>query len=102
METDMSNHWTPDETFFDLLRDKQAINAIVKQVGGKTVADAHLTSTTKVQKSVIRQHLDGTRTPHKADWQPRYMSFPMQGYTKRGGINAITIGKKIKTALKAA
>lgn len=102
METDMSNHWTPDETFFDLLRDKQAINAIVKQVGGKVVADAHITSTAKTQKSVIRQHLDGSRKPHKPDWQPRYMSFPMQDYTKHGGITAVATGKKIKTALKAA
>lgn len=102
MGTDMSNHWTPDDTFFDLLRDKQAINAILKEIGGKVVADAHITSTAKTQKSVIRQHLDGTRKPHKSDWQPRYMSFPMQGYTKQGGIDAVTTSKNIKTALKAA
>lgn len=102
METDMSNHWQPDETFFDLLRDKQAINAILKEVGGKVVADAHITSTAKIQKSVIRQHLDGTRKPYKPDWQPRYAQFPMRAYTKQGSIEAVERGKAIKAALKAA
>ena len=102
LETDMSDHWTPDNTFFDLLRDKEAVNAMVKEIGGKATADAHLTSTAKVQKSVIRQHLDGTRKPHREDWTPRYAEFPMRSYTKRGGIEAIERGKAAKKALKAA
>ncbi|MEO0384170.1 MAG: hypothetical protein AAF234_11530 [Pseudomonadota bacterium] len=100
LETNMSNHWTPDETFFDLLRHKEAINAMVKQVAGKATADAHITSTAKVQKSIIVQHLDGTRKPHKADWQPRYMSFPMRSYTKRGGLEAVESAKPFAKALK--
>lgn len=100
LDTDMSNHWTPDETFFDLLRDKEAINAMVKEVAGKVTADAHVASTAKVQKSIISQHLDGTRKPHKADWQPRYMAFPMRSYTKRGGIEAIDDAKPFAKALK--
>lgn len=98
--TDMSNHWSPDETFFDLLRDKEAINAVVKQVAGKATADTHITSTAKVQKSIIRQHLDGTRKPRKPDWQPYYMAFPMHGYTKRGGIEVIESAKPFAKALK--
>ncbi|MEO0383195.1 MAG: ParB/RepB/Spo0J family partition protein [Pseudomonadota bacterium] len=100
LETDMSAYWSPDETFFDLLRDKEAVNAVVKEVAGKATADAHIASTAKVQKSVIRQHLDGTRKPHKSDWQPRYMSFPMNAYTKRGGPEAIESVKPFVRALK--
>jgi len=102
LSVDMSKHWTPDGTFFDLLRDKEAINAMLKEVGGKRVADAHIASTAKVQKSIIRQHLDGTRKPHREGWTPRYAEFPMRGYTKRGGIAAIERGKAAKKAFKAA
>jgi ParB family chromosome partitioning protein len=100
LETDMSDHWSPDEVFFDLLRDKEAINAMLKEVAGKARADAHIASTAKVQKSVIRQHLDGTRKPHKPDWQPNYMAFPMKSYTKRGGMSAIEDAKPFAKALK--
>ncbi|MFN3171240.1 MAG: ParB/RepB/Spo0J family partition protein [Hyphomicrobiales bacterium] len=100
LNTNMSNHWTPDETFFDLLRDKEAINAMLKEVAGKATADAHVTSTAKVQKSIIAQHLDGTRKPHKPDWQPNYMAFPMKSYTKRGGVAVIGDTKPFAKAFK--
>jgi len=100
LKTDMSEHWSPDETFFDLLRDKEVINAMVKQVAGKDTADAHIASTAKVQKNILSQHLDGTRRPQKPDWQPHYMTFPMKGYTKRGGLKAIDSAKPYAKALK--
>ncbi|MBB4305099.1 ParB family chromosome partitioning protein [Rhodobium orientis] len=100
--TDMAAHWTPDDTFFDLWKDKEAINAAVKEVAGKATADAHVTSTAKVQKKIIRDHIDGTRKPHTPDWQPRYMAFPMSGYTKRSGIDAVERGKDLKKRFKAA
>ncbi len=102
LSVDLSKHWTPDDTFFDLLRDKETINAMLKEVGGKAVADAHVASTAKVQKSIIRQHLDGTRKPHREGWTPRYAEFPMRAYTKRSGVDAIERGKTAKKALKAA
>ena len=102
LDTRLADDWTPDDAFFDLLRDKEAINAVLKEVGGKTVADAHIASTTKVQKSVIRQHLDGTRKPHREGWTPRYAEFPVRGYTKRGGIEAIERGRAAKKALMSA
>ena len=101
-ETDLSKYWSPDDTFFDLLKDKQAINAVLKEVGGKAVADVHIASTAKVQKGVIRQHIDGTRKPHKPDWIPGYAAFPMKGYTKRGGVEAIERGKAARKLLNAA
>jgi ParB family chromosome partitioning protein len=89
LSVDMGEVWEPDAVFLDLLRDKEAINAILSEVGGKQAADAHVASTAKVQKGVIAQYLDGTRQPQQENWLPRYMRFPMEAYTGRGGIEAI-------------
>ncbi len=113
LSVDMADHWQPDQTFFDLFRDKEAINACLKHIGGKRVADAHISSTAKVQKKIIADYLDGTREGGKQEagsatarqgskkatsgnWQPRYMAFPFGVYTKRGGIAAIDQWKAVK------
>lgn len=83
LHTDMRTWWTPDETFLDLLRDKEAINAIVREVAGDRRADAHLASTAKVQKKIIADCLTEARQNGGESWQPRYMAFPAAGYTAR-------------------
>lgn len=102
LSVNMADHWPPDDTFFDLLRDKQAINAMLNHVGGKSVAEGNIAATAKVQKQIIRDFLSGTRQPQSSDWQPTYMRFPMQPYTKRGGIAAIDQWRKVKALFKAA
>ncbi len=89
LNVNMAKNWSPDQTFFDLHRDKPAINAMLKQVAGKITADAHISSTAKVQKKIIQDCLNGTRKGKKQDWHPNYMAFPMAEYTKRGGIEAM-------------
>ncbi|WP_299966101.1 ParB/RepB/Spo0J family partition protein [uncultured Roseobacter sp.] len=84
----LANDWSPDEAFFDLLRDKQAINAIVGEVAGKDIAAQHITSTANVQKSVIKACLEGSRPAKVKNWQPGYIGFPMKGYTDKGGLRA--------------
>lgn len=96
LNVNMADHWQPDDTFFDLLRDKQAINEMLKHIGGKSVADGNVTATAKVQKQIIKDYLDGTRTLKDKDWQPHYMKFPMQAYTDKGGIEAMKKWKQIK------
>lgn len=96
LSVDMADSWQMDEAFLDLYRDKGAINAMLKHIGSKRVADGNVTSTAKVQKKIIADFLDGTRTGAKNDWQPRYMDFPMRLYTKRGGIPAIDNWKAVK------
>lgn len=81
--TDMRNWWTPDDTFFDLLRDKAAINAMVREIAGDQAADAHTAATAKVQKQIINDCLSGQRQPEVKDWLPRYMAFPAGSYTQR-------------------
>lgn len=96
LKVDMRQHWTPDQTFFDLMRDKEAINAMVGEIGGKKVASVNVTSTTKVQKQIVQDFMNGENGREKTDWQPRYMRFPMEAYTKRGGIDAIRKYKAVR------
>jgi ParB family chromosome partitioning protein len=81
--TDMRNWWTPDQTFFDLIRDKQAINGMVRETAGDMTADAHVASTAKVQKKIIADCLSGEGRTKVEGWLPRYMAFPATGYTSR-------------------
>ena len=96
LNLDMATHWQPDETFFALLRDKDAINAILSEVGGKSVAKGNVAATAKVQKGIISDFLNGNGRERVQNWQPRYMAFPMKAYTKKGGIVAIDQFKEIK------
>ena len=101
LKIDTSKSWNAKDketsnTFLDLLRDKEAINEILKEIGGKDVAQAHTASTAKIQKGIISDYLDGTRKGSKEDWHPRYLQFPMKTYTKRGGIPAIENWKEVK------
>ena len=90
LDVDMDKWWAPDDAFFDLLRDKGAINAMVEEVAGNRTAAQYRTDTAKAQKDVIRESLAGARGRKKVEaWKPRYMRFPMQAYTKRKGLPAV-------------
>lgn len=78
--TDMGQWWSPEPLFFDLLRDKAAINAMLCEVAGPNTADAHLTSTAKLQKKIIADCLSGTGREKVEHWLPRYMAFPARDY----------------------
>jgi len=95
-DVDMGKYWQVDECFFSHLRDKGAINAILKETAGKAVADAHITATAKVQKQLIRESLSAKPDTDAPEWQPRYMQFPMKSYTKQGGIAAKDEWKAVK------
>lgn len=90
LAVDMDHWWTPDDAFFELLRDKPAINAMLAEIAGKQTANIHLTETAKTQKDAIRHCLAGTGGRRKVEgWKPRYFRFPMQAYTKRKGLPAM-------------
>jgi len=38
------DHWSPDETFYGLLRDRDAVNGMLAEVAGKKLADKSLTT----------------------------------------------------------
>lgn len=89
LDIDMGTHWQADECFFSLLRDKGAINAMLKETAGKAIADKNVTATAKIQKQLIRDAVSDKSDTDAPDWLPLYMGFPMKGYTKQGGIAAM-------------
>ena len=91
LDIDMRAWWTPDQTFLDLMRDKGAINAMLREVAGDATADAHITSTAKVQKKIIADCLSGDGRKKLDGWLPRYMAFPAGNYVGSGSTGA-TIG----------
>ncbi len=97
----MADYWQPEGTFFGLIRDKTVINAMLKQVGGKRIADGNVTATGKVQKKVIGDFLTGSEGREKVEgWLPNYMAFPFKSYTKNGGIRAEDTWRKVKGLIK--
>ena len=80
---DMQTLWEPDDAFFELLRDKRIINAMVKDIAGKSCADGALTDTGKVQKEIIRNRMAGhgvAADKARPDWRPRWMRVPAAHY----------------------
>lgn len=77
---DVTRWWRADDTFLDLVRDRVAVNAILSEVAGKAVADANITERAKVQKKIVRDHLEGEGRERIEGWVPRYMAFPAGGY----------------------
>ena len=61
-------HWTPDATFFDLLRDRATVNAMLAEVAGQKVADKQVSAKLKDQKAALTAAADG--------WCPGWMRFP--------------------------
>ncbi len=85
LKLDMRDYWQADDAFFDLLRNKAAVNAMLRHIGGKAVADANVSATTKVQKKIVRDFITGDGRKKAEGWLPRYMEFPFKAYTKAGG-----------------
>ncbi|PVM84455.1 chromosome partitioning protein ParB [Caulobacter radicis] len=84
LKVDMGAFWSPDQAFFDLIRDREAVNAMLKEVGGKKVADGNVSEKVKTQKAILRDFLEGTGDrPKVAKWTPKWLTFPAQAYTRR-------------------
>ena len=84
LKVDMGAFWRPDPVFFDLIRDREAINAMLAEVGGKKVADGNVGEKLKTQKAILRDFLNGTNDRPKAErWTPKWLTFPAGAYTRR-------------------
>lgn len=84
LKVDIGKVWAPDDAFFDLMRDRETVNAMLKEVGGKKVADGNLAEKVKTQKAILRDLVNGANGRPKAEgWTPRWLGFPAQAYTRR-------------------
>ncbi len=79
LHIDMRRCWRPDDTFLDLLADKEALTRIAAEVGATPSAKA----TGKALRAAIRRRLNGEGCPPVENWLPRYFEFPTRGYTGR-------------------
>ncbi|WP_206243633.1 ParB/RepB/Spo0J family partition protein [Novosphingobium terrae] len=97
---DMAVDWEADDAFFELLRDREALLAMVEEVAGPTIAKANADEKTKVLKTIIRDHLAGADGREKREgWVPRWMNFPPAAYTERGGVGTVERARQAAQAL---
>lgn len=88
LEVNMIKYWQPEPAFFDLIREKPTINAILKEIGGKSAADGNVSATGKAQKAIIMDFLEGRQGRKRVSgWMPKFMQFPFKSYTMNGGIS---------------
>src|SRR5580692_6826917 len=59
---DTRKHWTPDATFFELMRDRASVNAMLAEVAGKKDADRLVSAKLKDQKVALAAAASRSRT----------------------------------------
>ena len=90
LKVDVAASWQADQAFFDLVREKSVVNAMLAEVAGKAVADGNVAEKLKTQKQIVRDCLDGANGPAQvAAWLPGWLAFPPRGYTARGGLSHV-------------
>lgn len=93
---DMADHFAPDDAFFELIRDKEVLTAMVAELAGDAVAKANAKEKAKTQKAVIRDCLAGENGRKKVErFVPRWLAFPPSAYTERGGVNSVRRANEI-------
>ncbi|MBX9590875.1 MAG: ParB/RepB/Spo0J family partition protein [Hyphomonadaceae bacterium] len=80
---DCLQHWQPDDTYFALVKDREAVSGMLAEVIGETAANTYLTEPGTKKKAIIRKALAGDGRTKVDNWTPRYMTFPRRGYTGR-------------------
>jgi len=91
----MADYWVADEAFYGLIRDREVLTAILSEVGGESVAEAHAAEKGKTIKGVIGDYLTGSNGRAKVEqWVPRWMAFPPSAYTTRGGVATVAAANR--------
>jgi len=93
---DFGDYWAPDDAFFDILRDKPTINAMVKEIAGKSCADGAVTDTAKLQKQIIKNRMAG----HGG--LPKWAAFPAKPYKAVKGCAPAEAARGLEKLFKAA
>jgi ParB family chromosome partitioning protein len=81
MTVDPSEHWSSDDGFFELVRDKPAINAMLAETRGEAIAKANEGQTRSQQIEALKTGL----IERDILWAPRYLGFPFSTYTEKSG-----------------
>lgn len=83
LAVDVGLHWQPDDLFFDLAKDREAVSGMLIEVIGETAARGYLTETGTKKKAIIRKALAGEGRAKVDGWLPGYLQFPQAQYTER-------------------
>jgi ParB family transcriptional regulator, chromosome partitioning protein len=95
LEVKMADYWVADDAFFGLIRDREVLTEVLREVGGDTVAQAHAAEKGKTIKGVINDYLTGGNDRAKVEqWVPRWMAFPPSAYTQRGGVATVAAANR--------
>ncbi|RYE64590.1 MAG: chromosome partitioning protein ParB [Oxalobacteraceae bacterium] len=95
----MADWWEADDAFFDALRDREVLVAMVAEVAGPTIAEANAKEKGKTLKAILRSYLDGANGRRKVEgWVPRWMVFPPSAYTARGGVGSVAAAERAAAA----
>jgi len=91
--------WQPDATFFELIRERATINAMLAEVAGEAVAKGNVSEKVKTQKQIIGDCLAGKNDrPKVENWLPGWMAFPFRGY----GNGTCSVATAARTARELA
>ncbi len=95
----MEDWWSADDTFFELIRDKEVLAAIIAETCGEAVAAANRQEKGKTLKTIIRDRLDGDNGREQLiGWVPKWMTFPPAAYTTRGGVATVKAAALVESA----
>ena len=83
LKFDIGAQWQPDDLFFDLAKDREAVGAMLAEVIGESAARSYITETGAKKKAIIRKALAGEDRTKVEGWLPRYLQFPQARYTDR-------------------
>jgi ParB family transcriptional regulator, chromosome partitioning protein len=85
----MSLYWKPDDCFFELLREKATINAMLAEVAGADVAAGNVKEPAKVQKAILQDCLEGRNGRSAADhWLPHWLQFGASNTPQPSSVDA--------------
>jgi ParB family chromosome partitioning protein len=91
----MADYWVADDAFYSLIRDREVLTEVLREVGGDTVAQAHAAEKGKTIKGVVNDYLTGGNGRAKVErWVPRWMAFPPLAYTQRGGVAMVAAANR--------
>lgn len=88
LNVDCLEHWQPDAPFFALVKDREAVTAMLAEVIGEQAANSYLTEPGTKKKDIIRKALAGDGRTRVDGWTPRYMAFAQAQYTARALMGA--------------
>lgn len=99
LKADPRDAWKPDATFFELIRERATVNAMLAEVAGEAVAKGNVSETVKTQKQIIGDCLAGKNDrPKVENWLPGWMAFPFRGY----GNGTCSVANAARTAWELA